>query len=274
MTKKYELTKEDLQAYLDKGMSIRDIEREINFAIKHETIRYWIHKYGLQKHMNLKYQKSEKYMINKIDTPEKAYMLGFVACDGHINKNDIVDLCVCMADREILDFIAKYINQRIVNEDYTFDKKSKRFPNVQFGRKISDIKTFIGGPLKKDRHLPIVRDDFNRYLLLGAFDADGCISWGRRKDKNRIWQKISFTSQYNICLCIQNILLKKLNIATSIKPKGKEDCYIMDFCNKENVLKFLDYIYPDNSFVILKRKYYKQKALRLELEENGGTTSK
>lgn len=274
MTKKYELTKEDLQTYLDKGMSTRDIEREINFAISNRTICYWIHKYGLQQHMNLKYQKSERYTIDRIDTPEKAYILGFVACDGYINQNDVVNFCVCMADREILDFIAKYINQRIVNEDYTFDKKSKRFPNVQFGRKISDIKTFIGGPLKKDRHLPIVRDDFNRYLLLGAFDADGCISWGRRKDRNRIWHKISFTSQYNICLCIQNILLKKLNIATSIRPKTDGDCYVITFCDKENVLKFLDYIYPDNAFVVLKRKYYKQKALRLELEENGGTTSK
>lgn len=274
MAKKYELTKEELQNYLEKGMSTRDIEKEINFAIKRSTIQYWIQKYGLESKINLKYQKSEKYTINKIDTPEKAYMLGFIACDGSIGLNDIVSLSVCMADREILDFIAKVINQRTVIEDSTFNKDKRIFPNVSFSRKISDIKTFVGGRLKKERHLPIVRSEFNRYLLLGAFDADGCITWGRRKDDNRIWHKISFTSQYNICICIQNILLKELNISSAIRPKTNENCYVINFCNKNDVIKFLNYIYPDNSFVVLKRKYYKQNALRLELEEFGGSILK
>ena len=33
-------------------------------------------------------------------------------------------------------------------------------------------------------------------------------------------------------------------------------------------MKFLGYIYQDD-FIVLKRKYLKYKALRLELEENG-----
>lgn len=268
--KKYELTKEQLQSYLEQGLSTRDIEKIIGMSSS--NIRYWIHKYDLTDKINLKYQKSEKYQINKIDTKEKAYMLGFIACDGCIDKNSNVELCVCKADREVLDFIAKYINQRIVLEDNSFDKSKKRFPRVRFSRHISDIQTFIGGPSKKERHLPIVKDEFTRYVLLGAFDADGCITWGRRKDKNRIWHKISFTSSYNLCLTIQKILIKYVDVSSVIRPKTNCDCFVLEVCDKKSVLKILDFLYPDDSFVILKRKYYKQKALRLELEENGGTT--
>ena len=136
-------------------------------------------------------------------------------------------------------------------------------------KRIKDITVFIGGPLKKNRHLPIVKKDYNRYLLLGAFDADGCLTWGRRKDKNRLWQKICFTTSIGIATSIQNILIKELDISTIIIPKANEkDVYVIEFGNKENVLKFLAYIYQDD-FIVLKRKFLKYKALRLELEENG-----
>ena len=49
---------------------------------------------------------------------------------------------------------------------------------------------------------------------------------------------------------------------------GEKDCFVIEFANRIDVLKFLNYIYQDD-FVVLKRKYLKYKALRLELEENG-----
>ena len=44
---------------------------------------------------------------------------------------------------------------------------------------------------------------------------------------------------------------------------------MLEFANREDVLKFLNFIYPNDSFIILKRKYNKAKALRLELGEFG-----
>ena len=84
-----------------------------------------------------------------------------------------------------------------------------------------------------------------------------------------MWQKISFTTSIGIATSIQNILIKELDISTTIRPKANEkDVYVIEFGNKENVLKFLAYIYQDD-FIVLKRKFLKYKALRLELEENG-----
>ena len=87
-----------------------------------------------------------------------------------------------------------------------------------------------------------------------------------------MWQKVSFTSQLKLLEGIQK-LLYNIGISSTIRPKSNEDCYVITFSNKDDVLKFINYIYPkDDNFFILERKYLKANALRLELEEFGGNT--
>ena len=175
-------------------------------------------------------------------------------------------------DREVIEFISSVFDSNI-QEDHKLDKKNRRFPNCRTQRVIKDILKFTGGRLKTERHYPRVKKDLERYLLLGFFDADGCITWGRRKDRNRIWQKVMFASSYSLLEGVQQHLFN-IGITTKLRPKANENCYIIEFANKKDVLKFLDYIYPDDEFVILQRKYLKAQALRLELEEFGENTKK
>ena len=265
---KYNITKEKILEYIQKGMTQKEIAKV--FECSASNIGHCIKKFELsEKQVN---PVKPNYYFNKIDSIEKAYIIGFIACDSAISQKCQVEISVEKSDREIADFIAKEFGCK-VNVDNTFNKETRRFPRVRFSKKVSDVLKFVGGNLKIDRHLPIVRKDLNRYLLLGAFDADGCITWGRRKDKNRIWHKISFTTSLDIAICLQQILIKELDISTVVRPKSKENCYIIEFANRKDILKFLDYIYCDN-FVVLQRKYLKAKALRLELEENGEGTIK
>ena len=213
------------------------------------------------------------YNFNKIDTPEKAYALGFILADGYINKKNLVELAICKKDIEIIEHISKTIESEI-HIDNTFNKKTRRFPRVRTIKKIKDITKFTGGRLKEERHYPIVKKELERYLLLGFFDGDGCITWGYRKDRNRIWQKVSFTSQLHLLEGVQQMLYKNLGISSVIRPKGDEKCYVIEFANKKDVLKFINFVYPNNDFIVLQRKYLKANALRLELEEFGGTTTR
>ena len=206
------------------------------------------------------------FRFEKIDTKEKAYAIGFISCDSSIS-NKMVEVSTSKKDKEVVDFISNVVDGNVF-VDNTFDKNLRRFPRARLIKKIPDVETFVGGSLKKDRHFPITNKDLQRYVLLGAFDADGCITWGWRKDRNRIWQKISFTTSLKLATGIQQMLLKTLEISTIVKPKKNNKCFVLEFSDKNNVLKFLDYIYQDD-FVVLNRKYLKSKALRLELEENG-----
>ena len=179
-----------------------------------------------------------------------------------------VGQAVAIKDKCVVEFIAKIVNGNVIYSN-KFDKKTRVFPKARMTKRIVDITKFTGGMTKVDRHYPRVREDLERYLIQGLFDSDGCITWGRRKDKNRIWQKVSFTSQLKILEGVQQYLLKKLNISTIVRPKSNEKCYVLEFANCSDVIKFCEHIYPNEDFIILNRKYLKYKALRLELEENG-----
>lgn len=263
------MDKEFLKNLLLEGKSTREIGSLTGYHYK--TVCYWIAKHDLKNFMV--YKKNPNFNFEKIDTREKAYTLGFILADAGITNTKNVEVSVAIADKEVAEFIAQIINGN-VQYDYTFDKKAKRFPRARITKRIKDITKFTGGEAKKDRHYPRVRSDLERYLLLGIFDADGCITWGRRKDKNRLWCKISFTSSFKILTGVQQFLLKELSISTALRPKSnKKDCYVLEFSNKADVLKFIDYLYPNEEFIILQRKYSKSCALRLELEEFGGTAN-
>ena len=256
------MEKEFLINCLNNGLSTREIEKIS--GKDHRTISYWIDKYQINDLSTFK--KLPPYRINDIDTPEKAYILGFILADAGINDND-VQIAVAMCDAEIAEFIAGQFGS-IPRYDYRCNMESRLFPRVRVNRRVVDILKYSGGAAKKDRHFPRIRKDLERYLLLGFFDGDGCMTWGRRKDRNRIWQKVSFTSQLKLLSGVQAFLMKN-GISTAIKPKTGCDCFVLDFANKKDVLRFIDIIYPDDKFIVLRRKYLKSMALRLELEENG-----
>lgn len=260
------MDKNFLEDCLGKGMSTRDIEKICDKG--RSTISYWINKYGLTD--KSRYAKKENYRFNKIDNKEKAYALGFILADAAITETN-TEVSVAIKDKCVVEFISTIINGNVIYSN-KFNKKTRVFPKARVIKRIVDITKFTGGMAKVDRHYPRVREDLERYLIQGLFDSDGCITWGRRKDKNRIWQKISFTSQLKILVGVQQYLLKKLNISTVVKPKSNENCYVLEFANRHDVLKFCEHIYPNEEFIILNRKYLKYKALRLELEENGEGT--
>lgn len=257
------MKKEELKKYLLQGLSTREIEKIT--GLNHRTISYWVKKYNLNDLSNFK--KTPNYSFCNIDTPEKAYILGFILADGAIS-NDRCEVSVAIRDREVVDFIANIVGATL-REDLTYDKKNRRFPRVRLAKKINDIKRFIGGETKKNRHYPRVHKDFRRYLLQGFFEGDGCITWGHRKDRDRVWHKVTMKSSLSILTGLQNELLAELNISSKIRPVKNENAYIIEFANRNDVVKFLSYVYPDDSFIVLKRKYQNQRALRLELGENG-----
>lgn len=210
--------------------------------------------------------------IEQIDSKEIAYLIGFICADGAIDNRSHVELSVKKEDIEVITFLSSIINSS-VNVDNTYNKKSRRFPRVRTTRKIIDILSFVKNRKKDDRILPIVSRNLNRSLIKGFFDGDGCITWGRRKDRNRIWQKVSFTSSLKMLTAVQNILIKELEIASTVRPKSGENTFVLEFSNKNHVLKFLGWLYEDD-FIVLNRKYNAYYALRLELDKFGETTNK
>lgn len=260
------ITKEQLSKFLKQGFSNRKIESMT--GISKSQVSYLVRKYNLQD-LYLK-PKYETFELKTVDSKEMAYVLGFIIADADIN-NEKVEISVKLSDSEIMELFSNILNisSRI---DNTFIKDKRRFPRVRLVRKIKGLNKFIGGSKKKDRNVPIISKQLEVYMVRGIFDADGCITWGYRKDRNRLWHKVSFTSSLGILNAIQKILYK-INISTIVRPKSKEDCFVLEFSNKEDVIKFYNYLYADTSFIPLKRKFDNFNALRLELGELSGTVN-
>lgn len=260
------MKKEKLKRYLSQGMTNREIARQDDVNIKKSTVQYWINKHNLNDIMKYQKPKYNSDYFNEVDTKEKAYILGFLLGDSQIGENNI-SFKIAIDDKEILEFISNEIGGNVYDH-HKLNKRKRIFPHsrLRIGDKniYKDVRKYIGGRLKKERHTPIVSPRLRRFLLRGFFDADGSIMFGERKDRNRLWQKVSFTSPIKILTGIQKILLEK-DIATKIRPKSGEDTFVLEFSDRNRIKKFIDYIYPNEDFITLQRKYNKAKALRLKL---------
>lgn len=268
------MDKEFLKSKLEEGLSTRKISQLPEVTIDHRTIQYYIHKYNLEEFMNYKKPVYDENYFSVIDTKEKAYILGYTLADGYIRPS-VLDYGCALADREILDFIVSQMGG-IVRISTVTNKKQKRYPNakINIGNKkiVNDIIRASGG-IKEDKTFPRIKQNLEPYMLLGFFDGDGCLTFGHRKDRNRLWQKVNFTGSYKLLYAIQKLLSTK-GISTSLHPKGTERCFVLEIANKKDVLAILKYIYQDENFIVLHRKYNKYNALRLELGENEETTHK
>lgn len=260
------ISKELLENFLKEGKTTREIG--LILGVANTTISRYIRNYNL----NNLYRKPKylPYHLTKIDSKKLAYMLGFIIADSSIN-NEIVEISVAIKDSELMDLFSPLLGIKPF-EDLTLVKEKRRFPRIRLVRKIVGINKFIGGSKKKDRNVPIIQKDLEVYLIRGIFDADGCITWGYRKDRDRIWHKVSFTSSLGILTSVQKVLYK-IGISTIVRPKANEDCYVLEFANKKDILKFYNYLYADESFIPLKRKFDNYNALRLELGELSENTN-
>ena len=263
-----------LKLLLKSGMSYSEIGKRYS-GINYRTVAYYIRKLGLQEFT--KQHEKEMAMLGDffevIDTPEKAYVLGFILGDGYVSERqkDYVEISVSISDKCVVDFIAN-VTKSNVYVDMTTNKAARKFPSATITKTMHHIGKHLGGRLKQDRHYPRVKPSLNRFLLLGFFDADGSITYGHRRDRNRFWANIAFTHHLKCLSGLQAFLCKELDISTMVYPKSDENAYVIKFAGKDDVMKFINYLYPDDSFVVLRRKYEKAEAVRLELGEIGETT--
>lgn len=260
-----------LQSLLEKGLNYKEIGEIVN--LDGRTVQYWSKKFGLT-HLNKRNhgRRLPTSFIERVDTEEKAYLVGFILGDGYISETDNVEIAQCIADKEIVYKLAKIIDGD-VHLDLRLDKKARRFPRARMSKTIPMISKILGSRMKKDRHFPRIKDSLMPHLLRGLFDADGSICFGYRKGRNRMWVSIKFTHHLKCLEGLQQFLIKKLGVSTTVRPKSKENAFVLAISNIEDAIKLLSYIYGDEKSIMLKRKHDRYRAMRLELDEFGETAN-
>lgn len=229
-----------------------------------------------------KYTLNEEYFNNpETWSNEHAYLFGWICSDGHVGKHEI-SIRLQERDIDILEKFKKAINFT-GNLRYIKARKSSNFKNIdknyiskpQFGLSIASHKM-----IESLRRLEIesnktnsltfpnwLREDLIPHFIKGFWEGDGCVT-----GEDNIY--IGFAGNNKFLSILKDILEGKLDVTTFLFPmKESIDFSSLRICGRFQVIKFLNWIYQDNS-IYLDRKYQKYINLVKQLKYNSNIQNK
>ena len=252
--------------YLENNKSTLELDKKYN------TYKgYFLNKfYDLGLTLRSNKENSRKYTVNhsyfnNIDTPEKAYWLGFIFADGYISRrkdgHKYIGISLSSKDREHLEKFSNSIQStypikiyestsgyKVGNEYCRILIRSDNMFDDLLNHGVLEHKSDI---LQPPNNIPY---EFIRYFILGYFDGDGSICIKNNKYPHYsisicgTKEMLEFISKY----LIDNNIIKKYNKLY----RRKEDCHVLQLSWGGNniVNKILTFLYGDIN-VYLDRKY-------------------
>ena len=194
-----------------------------------------------------------------IDTPEKAYWLGFICADGCIYKNG-GKLTIMVKDREICEKFKKSVkSDHKISDKEVYDKRTNKtytessiqITNTLFVSNI--INLGVTSAKSSVLNFPNIEESYYSYFIAGLFDGDGSISF---KTNGKVTCNLISTKE--ILDFIQEYLKNNFEISPKSLIKVSENCdnvFKVYWQNDEDCLKFLNFIYQGNKEMYLTRKY-------------------
>lgn len=151
-----------------------------------------------------------KDYFSKINTPEKAYLLGFIQADGCLRK-DLSQLTISQKEDEqwwLLNMVRDFIQPKA---------KSLTIHNAQICNDLYRHGIVPNKTYKMDQHNATtlwnsVPEEFKYDFLRGLLDGDGNIRWFCQKENSKTQScNIGFTGNIYLMKLIQNFLMIKFN---------------------------------------------------------------
>lgn len=201
--------------------------------------------------------------FEKIDTQEKAYILGFIYADGCLT-NGALQIKVSIKDIEILCKI-KYIlksdhkiTKAINHNGYGVDNEycSLRIKDLNIEKCLLNL----GVKPRKTKCLKfpngLLSDFLIRHFIRGFFDGDGSIYSSNSSC-------ISFTGTEDMLLGIRNELQKITSTKANIYKYKNKDIYEYKIGGHNNINNIYDYLYKDSNIFLERKKNKFEEILKL-----------
>lgn len=192
-----------------------------------------------------KYRIKEDF-FDKIDTEEKAYILGLFFADGYNNTDkNLIEITLKESDLPVLNQIKECLGLDKDIKNYKKGYYTLSFNSLIISKRLSNLgcikaKTF------KIKFPSYLNDDLLRHFMRGYFDGDGSISLKKSS-------QINLTSTFDFVNSFQEILSKKLDIKNKKVQSCRKSFYIL-YKRKEDIFKILTFLYKDSK-IYLERKH-------------------
>ena len=253
------------ESYLQ-GESSVSIGRRYNTT--HKPILRELHNMGIEINRKIstrKYQLDETY-FDTVDTPNKAYILGFLHSDGSnsVNKSTI-SLSLQEEDREILEKIRLELNSDKPLDFLDYSNKHDFGYSYKNQYRLTIFSKHMCKQLNEKGIVPNkslvigfpnwLNEDLLSHYIRGVYDGDGSICQSYRNENN-LPVIVTITATDMFCNGLKNICSKILNINSGIYDASCHNGITKVFTiSGRNVCKiFLDWIYKDAD-LFLQRKY-------------------
>lgn len=241
-------------------MSARQIAEELKCSISKVT-NTWT-KYGLKGKMKRIYPIKNQDYFSIINTPAKAYFLGFIASDGCIykrksyNQQGILRIQIIKEDEEILQILKNELETDIPLHYHSGKYVSLEICCEQIYEDLNKL-----GLHERKTYKNVIPEGIPnalfKYFIRGYFDGDGTISTNKNLNLNQVNVAISGYEDN-----LQKIIdyLKNQNIITTFnidKRKTTLGCGAFGAITVPNIISkysFLRLIYDDENAPYLKRK--------------------
>ena len=261
-------TSDIINSYLN-GESSVSISKRYGLN-NHKPILKLLHSNNVSVNRSLstrKYKLNEKY-FDLIDSPNKAYILGFLFADGSLNKDkQTISMSLQEDDWDILEKIRNEIDSEKQLEFLNYSNKKdfgytykNQYRLSMFSKYMCESLINIGMVQNKSLILefPNIPKEFHSHFIRGYFDGDGSFCAYYTKE-NKFQPLVTITSTEQFCIKIQNILRDNLNI-----PCGniyEASCKngitkVLSISGSIQTKKVLDWLYHDAE-LFLERKHEK-----------------
>lgn len=245
------------------GMSVKAIRNKIlkdnKVKISPPTIRDFLKRNGISIRTSISYlpkYKCNDYFFDKIDTPIKAYICGWVWTDGcNYNKRNALIIELHEKDKQILEFI----NNQLENTRPIIFKKTNDYPQYRlycYSKRISEQLTKLGCPPRKSLILQFptfLTASLLPFFILGVLEGDGCVAVYPKHSCYRI----DFTGTKEFLYGIGEAIKTNLDIKYSLtkEKRTKNNTYYLRFFGIDACKKIKTFLYKNVNFPILSRKY-------------------
>lgn len=257
-----ELEKIIIEEYqTDKKATCTSLGEKYNLSDR--TISTWLKKNNIPVKGIGKPGGCEKKIFETIDTPDKAYMLGFITADGAVvfSKNSKGDkdsgslnIEVHEKDKEVLEFFSSKINPEAKIFPCFYEKKQNyrvAFSSTYLAKSLEKY-GIVQNKSKMIKRIPVelIPKDLLQYYFRGLIDGDGCIL------KNGSVNIYSGSKDF--LLHVQSILEEEIEVSHLKIYEGSS--YFLSWGKKSDKEKFYNFLYANlNETFYYKRKYDRLK---------------
>ena len=195
--------------------------------------------------------------FKEIDTPEKAYWIGWLISDGNVDPDCTISISLQSKDEDILHLLEKDLGVegkvRSVNKYVRFAIGSKLMYEDLVSKTITPCKSF-------SVELPKIKKNLYHHLLRGLFDGDGGISVykGTHNNKGKIrtqWhQELSFCGNLKVITKVKEILEQNIPQLSKKKIEPESSIFRIRWSKKSDIKLIYEYLYQDCGEHFLSRK--------------------